>query len=104
MPLTDEQSSAPKDAFQSPELAKLKGRAVALDLQSTYVVLGTLADEDHRYLILKDADVHDLRDTSTTRDAYVLEAKKHGIQPNRRRVLIRHEEIVSLSALDDVLA
>jgi hypothetical protein len=84
-------------------LSKLKGREVVLDLQSTYVVLGTLAGEDHRYVILKDADVHDLRDTTTTRDAYILEARRHGIQPNRKRVLIRHSEIVSLSALDDVL-
>jgi hypothetical protein len=91
------------DPLESPALAKLKGREVVLDLQSTYVVLGTLAGEDHRYLILKEADVHDLRDTTTTRDAYVLDARRHGIQPNRRRVLIRHAEIVTLSALDDVL-
>lgn len=90
----------PKD---SSALSKLKGREVVLDLQSTYVVLGTLAGEDHRYVILKEADVHDLRDTTTTRDAYILEARRHGIQPNRKRVLIRHAEIVTLSALDDVL-
>jgi hypothetical protein len=89
--------------MESSALSKLKGREVVLDLQSTYVVLGTLAGEDHRYVILKDADVHDLRDTTTTRDAYVLHARHHGIQPNRKRVLIRHTEIVSLSALEDVL-
>jgi hypothetical protein len=91
------------DPHESSALARLKGREVVLDLQSTYVVLGTLAGEDHRYLILKDVDVHDLRDTTTTRDAYVLDARRHGIQPNRRRVLIRHAEIVTLSALEDVL-
>ncbi len=92
-----------QEPFESSALSKLKGREVVLDLQSTYVVLGTLAGEDHRYLILKEADVHDLRDTATTRDAYILQARHHGIQPNRRKVLIRHSEIVSLSALDDVL-
>lgn len=91
------------DKPESSALLKLKGREVVLDLQSTYIVLGTLAGEDHRYIILKDADVHDLRDTTTTRDAYVLEARRHGIQPNRRRVLIRHTEIVALSALEDVV-
>ena len=101
--MTDEAVTPSTDAFHSPAVAKLKGRAVVLDLQSPYVVLGTLAGEDHRYLILKEADVHDLRDTTTTRDAYVLDARRHGIQSNRRRVLVRHEEIVSLSALDDVL-
>lgn len=102
--MIEEQPLPAKDSFQSSTLAKMKGRDVVLDLQSTYVVLGKVAGEDHRYLILKDADVHDLRDSTTTRDAYVLEARRHGVQPNRRRVLIRHEEIVSLSALDDVLA
>lgn len=99
--MTDEQANPEK--MESSALSKLKGREVVLDLQSTYVVLGTLAGEDHRYVILKEADVHDLRDTTTTRDAYVLDARRHGIQPNRKRVLIRHTEIVSLSALDDVL-
>ncbi len=90
------------DKLPSSALSKLKGREVVLDLESTYIVLGTLAGEDHRYIILKDADVHDLRDTATTRDAYVIEARRHGIQPNRKRVLIRHTEIVSISALEDV--
>lgn len=93
----------PPEPTDASALSKLKGRQVVLDLQSTYVVLGTLTGEDHRYVILKEADVHDLRDTTTTRDAYILEARRHGIQPNRKRVLIRHTEIVSLSALDDVL-
>ena len=99
--MTNDPSHA--DDFKSSALEKFKGRQVVLDLESTYVVLGTLAGEDHRYVILKDADVHDLRDTTTTRDAYVLDARKHGIQPNRKRVLIRHTEIVTLSALEDVL-
>ncbi len=101
--MTDESQTHSQEAFHSPAVAKLKGREIVLDLSSSYVVLGTLAGEDHRYLILKDADVHDLRDTTTTRDAYVLDARQHGIQSNRRRVLVRHEEVVSLSALDDVL-
>lgn len=99
--MTNEPPNA--DPFESPALSKLKGREVVLDLQSAYVVLGTLAGADHRYVILKEADVHDLRDTTTTRDAYVLDARRHGIQPNRRRVLVRHTEIVTLSALEDVL-
>lgn len=100
--MTNEPASS-SEPFEPSALARLKGRDVVLDLQSTYVVLGTLVGEDHRYLILKEADVHDLRDTTTTRDAYVLHARHHGIQPNRKRVLIRHSEIVSLSALDDVV-
>ncbi|MCH8244092.1 MAG: hypothetical protein IH897_16000 [Planctomycetes bacterium] len=53
--------------------------------------------------ILEDADVHDLRDTTTTRELYVVEAKRLGIHANRQRVLVRRDEVASLAALDDVL-
>ena len=88
--------------MNSPVLAQWQGRVIVLDLQSPFVVIGTLAGEDHRYVILENADVHDLRDSATTRDAYVLESRQHGVQANRKRVLVRQEEIVSLSALEDV--
>ena len=81
----------------------LIGDEVVLDLATPYVILGKLVGEDHRYLILQDADVHDLRDSSTTRELYVLDARRHGINPNRLRVLVSREQIVSLSAFADVL-
>ncbi|HUG92143.1 MAG TPA: hypothetical protein VML55_14985 [Planctomycetaceae bacterium] len=87
----------------SATLQTLFGREVVLDLASPYVILGMLADADHRYLILSDADVHDLRDTATTREVYVLKSRRHGINPNRQRVLVRRDEVVSLSALEDVV-
>ena len=81
----------------------LIGQEVVLDVASPYIYLGTLTGEDHRYLFLENADVHDLRDTTTTRELYVVEARKHGIHGNRARVLVRTAEVVSLSALADVL-
>lgn len=80
-----------------------QGRVVVLDISSEYVVLGTLAGHDDRYFELTQADVHDLRDTNTTRELYVVEARKHGVSPNRKRVLVRREEVVSLSALDEII-
>ena len=47
--------------------------------------------------------MHDLRDTTTTRELYVIDSRRLGIRTNRERVLVRLEEIVSLSALDDVI-
>ena len=87
----------------SPALQRLIGQPVVLDVTSPYVYLGTLAEVDHKYLILTDADVHDLRDTKTTRELYVLDSKRHGISANRSRVLVSRDEIVSLSALADVV-
>lgn len=77
-------------------------REIVLDLQGSYVILGRLTGEDHRYLILEDADVHDLRDTKTTRELYVVESRRHGIRTNRKRVLVRKDEVVSFSPLEDV--
>lgn len=78
------------------------GREVVLDAASQYVVLGTLVGEDHRYFILEKADVHDLRDSKSTRELYLVDCRRHGIRVNRTRVLVTKSEIVSLSALADV--
>ena len=86
----------------SPQLQPLIGRVIVLDVAAAYVYVGTLREFDHRYLVLADADVHDLRDTTTTRDLYVLEARRHGVNVNRRGVLVNRDQVVSLSALEDV--
>jgi hypothetical protein len=91
-------ASSPADA-----LAAYRGQIVVLDLASPYVVIGTLIDEDHRYVVLDDADVHDLRDSSTTRELYVLDVRRHGLGPNRRRVLINRSDVVGISLLDNVV-
>jgi hypothetical protein len=65
------------------------------------VVLDLAAHRD--YLELEQVDAHDLRDTQTTREKYVLECRLHGIRPNRGRAWISLREIVSISRLADVL-
>ena len=76
---------------------------VVLDLTSTFVCLGRLVRYDEHFLELKNADVHDLRDTDTTRELYVAESVATGIKRNRKRVLIRRSEVVALSLLEDVV-
>lgn len=78
-------------------------REVVLDLQSSYVCLGKLTGYDARYLVLENADVHDLRETTTTREKYILDSRIHGIRVNRNRVLINYGELVALSLLEDVI-
>jgi hypothetical protein len=82
---------------------KLVGREVVIDVVSQYVYLGRMTGSDPKYIVLEQADVHDLRDTATTRELYVIDSKRLGIRANRERVLVRIDEIVSLSALDDVI-
>lgn len=81
----------------------LVGEWVVVDMSSPYVYLGRLMGETGGFLILDDADCHDLRDTSTTRERYVLDCRLHGIRPNRHRVWVRMGEIVGLSRLADVV-
>ena len=85
------------------EFDKLNGQEVVLDVVSQYVYLGTMAGYDEKYIVLERADVHDLRDTKTTRELYILDSRRYGIRSNRDRVLVRLHEVVSLSALTDVV-
>jgi len=82
---------------------QLVGREVVIDVASEYVYLGRLAGHGEKFLVLEQADVHDLRDTTTTRELYVVDSKRFGIRPNRARALVRIGEIVSISAFDDVI-
>jgi hypothetical protein len=84
-------------------IQEMVGEKVVVDMRSTYVCLGTLLRVDEVFLELKNADLHDLRDTQTTRENYVAASKTTGIKRNRKRVLIVRGDIVSVSRLDDVV-
>jgi hypothetical protein len=79
------------------------GQIVVLDLVSPFVCVGLLVEVDRDCLLLEDVDLHDLRDTATTREAYVLEVRRHGTTSNRRRIWVSIREVVSLSRLEDVI-
>jgi small nuclear ribonucleoprotein (snRNP)-like protein len=84
-------------------LDELLGKKVVVDLSSTFVCLGKLTRADTHFLELKNADLHDLRDTDTTRENYIAESVATGVKRNRKRVLVRREEIVAISQLDEVV-
>ena len=86
-----------------PELGPLVGKNVVLDTSSPYVYIGRLERAGEEYLVLTDADVHDMRDAGGTRDAYVVETKKIGVRVNRSTVFVKVAEIVSLSAIEEVV-
>ena len=83
-------------------LQDLIGRVVVVDLASTYVCLGTLIGCDELFLELRDADLHDFRDGSATRELYVYESAALGIRRNRDRLLLRLDGVVAISRLDEV--
>ena len=86
----------------SPLIAALIGQTVVIDMRSEYVCLGTLAGLDHEYLDVADADLHDLRDSTATREVYIYDSQRLGIRRNRARVLIRRDEVVGITRFSDV--
>ena len=86
----------------SPSLAALIGQIVVLDLRSSYVCLGTLVGVDDLFFALEDADLHDFRDSTATREVYVYDSARLGIRRNRARVLVRRDEVVALTRFADI--
>jgi hypothetical protein len=58
---------------------------------------------DEAFLELRNADLHDLRDSDTTRENYVAASVATGIKRNRRRLLLVRTEIVAVALMDDVV-
>ncbi len=84
-------------------IAELVGQTVVVDLKSPYVCLGALTRVDENFLELGDADLHDLRDTTTSRENYVAAAHATGIKRNRRRVLLARQEVVAVARFEDIV-
>jgi hypothetical protein len=84
-------------------LDELVGQKIVADLTSQYVCLGTLVRYDDHFLELKNADLHDLRDTETSRENYVAASCTTGLKRNRKRVMINRQDVVALSRMEDVV-
>jgi hypothetical protein len=84
-------------------LEEFLDQKVVIDLRSAFVCLGTLTAVDETHLELRDADLHDLRDTHTSRENYVAAAKATGIKHNRKRLLLVRAEVVAIGRLKDVV-
>jgi hypothetical protein len=80
----------------------LIGQVVVVDLRSTYVCLGMLVGGDEQYLDIVDADLHDFRDSTATREIYVYDSVRYGIRRNRSRVLLRVDDVVAISRFADI--
>lgn len=83
--------------------AKLIGSKVVVDTDAGFVIIGTLAAMEADSLELTEADVHDIRDSSCTKEVYTLDAMKYDVRANRRRTLVRMERVVCVSRLEDVI-
>ena len=83
-------------------------RRVVFDTQGPLMYVGLLAQVDDRGYWLRDADVHDRRDGHSTKEVYLNDARqlaRGGVRRvNRRLCFVDRNAVVSISALDDVVA
>jgi len=84
-------------------LQEFVDQKVVVDLRSHYVCLGTLVSFDDQWLELRNADLHDFRDTETSRENYVAASRATGIKRNRKRLLLVRAEIVAVTRFEDVV-
>lgn len=85
-------------------MQELVEQPIVMDAVTSFVYVGTLERFEEEFFVLRDADVHDLRDTPTlTREQYVLRCREHGHSANRLRVWVRCADVASMSRLQDVV-
>ncbi len=79
-----------------------------LDTQGPLVYIGLLEAVDERGYWLSEVDVHDRDEGHSTKEKYVNDAsvlhRAGARQVNRRRVFVERSAVVSVSALEDVVA
>ena len=78
------------------------GKKIVIDTRSSWIYIGTLQKINRDSIELTDVDVHDSRDTHTTKEIYVLDSVKTGIKSNREKVFVNPDFIISFSPLEDV--
>jgi hypothetical protein len=84
-------------------MKELIGQTVVIDLRSTFVCIGKLTKVTRDFLELRNADLHDLRDTETTREQYVADSAATGVKRNRKKLLLMRGDIVAVARLEDVV-
>lgn len=84
------------------ELEKHVNQKVVLDTRSSWVYIGVLEEVTDHCAVLSDVDVHDSKDTSTSKEIYIWQSISSGVKANRERTYVNLEYIISFSLLDHV--
>jgi len=83
--------------------ARWIGEIVVVDFRSPMTAIGRLERVEDDLLELRDADLHDLRDTDTTRELYIVKTARYGVQVNRAELLVRIDDVLGVARLGDVV-
>jgi hypothetical protein len=85
-------------------LESLLGRTVVLDTAGSIIFLGTLLEVKADGFWLETADLRDKAEGHVSKERYICEAATNGVVSNRRRLFVFRHVVVSVSALEDVVA
>jgi small nuclear ribonucleoprotein (snRNP)-like protein len=91
------------DKSEAEELKQFVGKEVVVDTSTPLFYIGELESIDEHFMTIKNCDVHDINEGSSTKEVYCIEARKHGVKMNRLRVKVRKALVVSISTLEDVI-
>jgi hypothetical protein len=94
-----------KPSFASARDLIAAGEPVVVDTASPFVYIGRLVAMTKEFVILADADAHDMADSpgSQTKERYIRETKRFGVKENRRAVRVAREKVIALTRLSDVV-
>ena len=85
------------------ELAEWVGQDVVVDTSTPYLYIGEFQEATDTVLKLKDVDVQDISDLSSTKEVYLMSSARLGKRINRHSVWVRVAAVVSMSPLGDLL-
>ena len=89
--------------MESRELTEFVGKDVVVDTNTSFLYIGRLEGVAEYFMTISGVDVHDCSQSTTTKEVYVLEARKFGIRRNRSGVKVRLDKVVSVSLLEEVI-
>ncbi len=90
--------SGTADAF----LVGLIGQLLVVDLDESYLLIGTLSKVDDHHLAFTEADLHDHREANCTKDVYLLETRQLGVRFNRKHIAVPRSRVLAICRLEDI--
>lgn len=88
---------------QPSHVNTLIGCDVVLDTAGPVTYLGRLSAIERDGYVLEDADIRDRHEGHVSKEKYICDARSEGIQPNRARIFVFADAVISMSALEDVI-
>ena len=77
-------------------------KIVVVDTDTHWLYVGTLKKIEKEFLILENVDAHNMTESRSTRDEYLVAMKTNGLVINRKQVAVMRGKVVGLSLFGDI--